>query len=329
MLRKRQNHYRRQPSLLFPVLTLLIISAMIAFGGAFYWDKLQQENIAEQEAELQNMEVEEIRLPSVEDDEPLPSDLPEEKPAEAPSQPTETPSEEAEEPAESEEPEQPKEQEEPLEEKPDEEEVAVRPNSNTSAIVPLGSEVDESYFADAAFIGDSLTQGLQLYDILDTNVVANKGINLQTIYNSDKIRVAEGYTSVFAELERIQPKKIYILLGTNDIAWRSEGDFVRLYGELIDNLRADHSDAELYIQSMFPVTSTYSNTDNGIDNQKLMTYNGLLMNLAAEKGCHYLDIHSALANENGTLPNEASPDGYHLNASHYKIWFNYLKNHVA
>lgn len=199
----------------------------------------------------------------------------------------------------------------------------------TSPMVPLCDEVEDSYFDDAVFVGDSLTQGLQLYDILDCEVLANRGINLDTVYNEDKIRVAEGYTGVFAELERIQPAKIYVLLGMNDIAWRDETNFRNLYGKLIDTIQEQHPDAILYIQSIFPVTDWYAKEDNGIDNEKVVTYNQMLMELVEEKGCYYLDVHSALIDENGALPEEASPDGIHLNAPYYKDWFGYLKTHVV
>lgn len=323
MSAKRRKYYGQRQSFLMPTLFLLLLSILIAFGGAVYWDKLQIENQQEQEALLQNQVEEEISLPQPENEEPSPVESTEtpssqEQKAETDSQETttETPAEQP-------------------EEKPSEQtETPVENNStpavkNTSAIVPLCGEVNDSYFTDAAFVGDSLTQGLQLYGVLDTHVVANKGINLQSIYNEDKIRVAEGYTSVFAELERIQPKKIYVQLGMNDIAWRSEGDFIRLYGDLVDNLKAAHPKAVLYVQSIFPVTGWYSLEDNGINNNKVNTYNALLTDLVAEKGCHYLDVHSVLADANGELPNEASPDGIHLNAPYYKSWFNYLKTHVA
>jgi len=314
MSAKRRKFYGQRQSFLLPTLLLLLLSALIAFGGAIYWDKLQLENQQEQEALLKNLQNEEISLPHPKSEDIVPEEAPK-SPSVTEVQNEEAKSEEA----------------APTEETPvePEQETILPVTGNTSAVVPLCAEADASYFADAAFVGDSLTQGLQLYDILDTNVIANKGINLQTIYNADKIRVAEGYTSVFAELERIQPNKIYIQLGMNDIAWRSEGDFIRLYGELIDNLKNAHPSATLYIQSIFPVTGWYSQEDNGINNNKVNAYNALLMDLVAEKGCHYLDVHSALIDANGELPNESSPDGIHLNAPYYKTWFNYLKTHVV
>ena len=304
-MRRRRYSYSRRNSTLMPTLLILVVALVAALGGAVYWDKVQEEQEKEQALLQQQMllEEEEIRLPTPANEEvSLVEEPAEETPAEAPEKTEE--SEETTPPAE-------------------EEPVKVEAN------VPESAEADESYFADAAFVGDSLTQGLQLYDILDTEVIANRGINLESIYNPDKIRVAEGYTSVFNELERIQPKKIYVQLGMNDIAWRTEKDFSRLYGELIDKIHSDFPESILYVQSIFPVTGWYAEKDNGIDNEKVVAYNKLLLDLANEKGCYYLDVHSALVNENGVLPDDMSPDGIHLNAPHYQKWFHYLKTHTV
>ena len=314
MHKRRKSYYKRSGSNLMPTLLILVVAMVAALGGAIYWDKQQAEaEAAEQAALSQPMVAEEITLPDPEADGTAESSE-EEPPAEtSEEQPSETETEEN--------------KDENSEGSQPQEVKAV--TSTADSTVAECAEVDASYFKDAAFVGDSLTQGLQLYDILDTNVIANRGVNLESIYQSDKIRVAEGYTSVFAELERIQPAKIYIQLGMNDIAWRTEKDFTRLYGELIDKVHDEFPDAELYIQSIFPVTNWYALEDNGIDNEKVVTYNQHLLELCVEKGCHYLDVHSALADENGVLPDAASPDGIHLNAPYYKDWFNYLKTHVA
>lgn len=316
--KRRKNYYGRSSSNLMPTLFVLVVAMVAALGGALYWDKQQDEAEAAELAALSQPVVEEeITLPDPEaDGVAAVTEESEETPAESSE---EQPAEDADENSD-------EEQDKENEEQPQEIKAVT---STAGSTVEECAEVDVSYFSDAAFVGDSLTQGLQLYDILDTNVIANRGINLESIYQADKIRVAEGYTSVFAELERVQPAKIYIQLGMNDIAWRTEKDFTRLYGELIDKVHDEFPDAELYIQSIFPVTNWYALEDNGIDNEKVVTYNQHLLDLCVEKGCHYLDVHSALIDENGVLPDEASPDGIHLNAPYYKDWFHYLKTHVA
>ena len=325
MHKRRKSYYNRRSSNLMPTLFVLVIAMVAALAGALYWDNQQAEaEAAEQAALSQPVIEEEITLPHPEADGVVAvTEESEEKPAESSE---EQPAEDADKDAEEKEEEKDAESEEPSEEQPQEIKAVT---STAGSTVAECAEVDASYFIDAAFVGDSLTQGLQLYDILDTNVIANRGINLESIYKADKIRVAEGYTSVFAELERIQPAKIYIQLGMNDIAWRTEKDFTRLYGELIDKIHNEFPEAELYIQSIFPVTNWYALEDNGINNEKVVTFNQHLLELCVEKGCHYLDVHSALMDENGVLPDAASPDGIHLNAPYYKNWFNYLKTHVA
>ena len=323
--KRRKSYYNHRSSNLMPTLFVLVIAMVAALAGALYWDNQQAEaEAAEQAALSQPVIEEEITLPDPESDGVVAvTEESEEKPAESSE---EQPAEDADKDAEEKEEEKDAESEEPSEKQPQEIKAVT---STAGSTVAECAEVDASYFADAAFVGDSLTQGLQLYDILDTNVIANRGINLESIYKADKIRVAEGYTSVFAELERIQPAKIYIQLGMNDIAWRTEKDFTRLYGELIDKVHNEFPEAELYIQSIFPVTNWYALEDNGINNEKVVTFNQHLLELCVEKGCHYLDVHSALMDENGVLPDAASPDGIHLNAPYYKNWFNYLKTHVA
>ncbi len=351
MLNRRRHHYSRRSSALMPTLVIVLISMVAALGGAIYWDKQQEEAHSEEVALLEQrvIEEEEIRLPDPEadgvvlsaDDKEVPAD---ESPSEEKNKNDEI-EEQVEETVEEDEKKsesEPSEKENPMEDKEEEskEEEPTSPPApategkrpaapSSSAVVKTGDEVDASYFADAVFVGDSLTQGIQLYGIIDTTVLANRGINLQTVYKEDKIRVAEGYTGVIPELKRIQPAKIYVQLGMNDIAWRTQKDFNKLYGELIDNIKDTVPGATIYIQSIFPVTNWYSLEDNGIDNSKVVTYNQGLSELAAEKDCHYLDVHSALINDNGVLPDEASPDGIHLNGPYYQRWFTYLKTHVA
>ncbi len=325
MFNRRRHRYSHRSSLLMPTLAIVLVSLVAALGGAIYWDKQQEEARSKDVTSIEQrvIEEEEITLPDPEADGVVLTA--EEEKAEEAAPEEEKPFEE-----EASEESSPEAAEDPTEEAaPPQEEETVTAIAPISTAVKASEEVDPAYFTDAVFVGDSLTQGIQLYDIIDTTVLANKGINLQSIHKNDKIRVAEGYTGVLPELERIKPDKVYVQLGMNDIAWRTQGDFIKLYGTLIDEIKDIVPDATLYIQSIFPVTGWYSKEDNGIDNDKVLTYNQALAELAAEKGCYYLDVHSALINENGVLPDEASPDGIHLNGPYYQRWFSYLKTHTA
>ncbi len=301
MTNRKKRRRSHSSSFLIPALAIVVVSMAAAWAGVVYWDKQEESNSAGAENTEQQVSQEESETPDTEAEKTVleKENVPEED---------SNGDEENEEDTSSEEPEEVPEV--------------------FDAGVPECEEIDPAYFSDAVFVGDSLTQGIQLYKIIDTTVLANKGINLQSIYKTDKIRVSEGYTGVLPELERIQPSKIYVQLGMNDIAWRTKGDFIKLYGELIDEIRTTVPDATIYIQSVFPVTGWYSDKDNGIDNAKIVEYNKSLFELAEEKECYFLNVHSALIDENGVLPDSASPDGIHLQADYYQRWFTYLKTHV-
>ena len=56
----------------------------------------------------------------------------------------------------------------------------------------------------------------------------------------------------------------------------------------------------------------------------------ILQDMAEENNYYYLNVAEAFADENGCLPEEASPtDGMHFGPKYYEVWFDYLKNHVA
>ena len=62
----------------------------------------------------------------------------------------------------------------------------------------------------------------------------------------------------------------------------------------------------------------------------LKTVNEQLAQLAASKGCVYLDLWEALADGEGNLKEMiAAPDGVHLSAGNgYGAWVTYLRNHA-
>ena len=231
-------------------------------------------------------------------------------------------------------PQEPEEAEEPVplqeeEETPQEEED----QAFTGSFVEESPRVDSSYFDDAVFIGDSVTDGIKAYGLMsNTTVLANKGLNPSTMLTDAKIKTDSGYVTVLQALEAIQPppKKVYIMQGANGIAWFDIPTMMNLYGQLIDRVKELCPDSVIYLQSILPVTSSYSDAENGITNNKINEYNNAIAQLAEEKQVYFLNVAQALKDENGALPEEASPtDGMHFGPTYYTKWFDYLKTHTV
>ena len=200
-------------------------------------------------------------------------------------------------------------------------------------IISKSERVKSTYFDDAAFVGDSITLGMQTYDVMaNTTIMANTGLNPQSILTEAKIRTEDGYITALEALEQADPKKIYILLGVNSIGYDKE-TFKNLYAEFVEAVKNQHPDSIIYIQSMMPVTLAYETSDNNpydVTNEKIDSYNQVVSDMAKELGVYYLDVASALKDEAGSLPNDASPtDGIHFGPAYYTKWFDYLKTHTA
>ncbi len=197
-------------------------------------------------------------------------------------------------------------------------------------VVPKGDWVDSSYFDDAAFVGDSITYGLQVYNTMtNATIIAHTGINPQTILTKSVIIDGEETLTILEALEKDDPAKIYVMLGANGVAFLDEETMMGFYGDLIDGITQQHPDATVYVQSILPVTAEKS-LEEGYSNDRIDQYNIALMNLAKEKGVYYLNVAEAFKDENGALPTEASPkDGMHFGATYYMKWFDYLKSHAV
>lgn len=196
--------------------------------------------------------------------------------------------------------------------------------------VPASDPVEDSYFDDAVFIGDSRTEGLILHTGLSNAVsYAYKGLMVDTVFTKPAVNKDGQKVSVMDALGSASFSKVYIMLGINETGWVYSQIFQDKYGEIIDGIREINPDAAIYIQEIMPVSNEVSSTHSYITNDKIREYNGLLRELAEEKRVFYVDAGSAVAAADGSLPEDAASDGIHFVKSYCEKWLNYLKTHTA
>ena len=192
--------------------------------------------------------------------------------------------------------------------------------------------MDKSYFADAAFVGDSRTDGFLLFSGVKNgkNLTAN-GLSIFHLSSRQCIRVGEqSYTPL--EALALEPyAKVYLSLGINELGYRNDPAFYQAYCETIDAIRACQPDAVIYIQALIPLNEEKIAETGGRDylkNDHLRVYNELMRQVAEEKQVVFLDVYSALE-QDGSLPYDASRDGVHLSVDYYKLWLDYLRRHTV
>lgn len=199
-----------------------------------------------------------------------------------------------------------------------------------SRSVPLSEPVDNSYFDDAVFIGDSRTEGLITNTGLsNTTAYTYKGLMVDTVFTKPVIRRGENRVSVMDALKTTSFSKIYIMFGINENGWPYNDVFIHKYEEIIDAVREINPDAVIYVQEIMPVTNQVSATHSYIRNGKIAEFNRLLRQMAQEKQVYFIDTASAVAASDGSLPADAAFDGIHLKKDYCKKWLDYLKSHTA
>ena len=199
---------------------------------------------------------------------------------------------------------------------------------------PSCGQVDLNYFADAAFLGDSLTVGFSDYSINlgGALICGYTGVGPDAIVNRSAVKSSVRGSEVAMDvLTAAQPKKLYILLGTNTLTTLGAADrFLAYYGQMLDQLRQALPGCVIYVQSIPPVRPQAAAEKPGLASDVLRSVNEQLAKLAADKGCVYLDLWETFADENGNLKEMlAAPDGVHFSAGNgYGAWVTYLRNHA-
>ena len=218
---------------------------------------------------------------------------------------------------------------------PPEEDSAAEPVSeyDFSQPVPEGEAVDNSYFEDAAFIGDSRTDGFLLYSGIGCgeNLTSN-GLSIFKLAEKKAITIDGTKYTLLEALALKQYGKVYLSLGINELGYNNDQGFYDAYCQAIDLIRESQPNAVIYIQGLIPLNETVIAETGGasyLKNDHLLIYNDLMKQVAEEKHVTFLDLNPVFTDEDGQLPRDASTDGIHLRKSYCQQWLDYLQTHTV
>lgn len=189
------------------------------------------------------------------------------------------------------------------------------PTTKADTIDASSVKIDESLFKDVVFVGDSITEGIRDFGMIDSShVVADKGL---TLLKAQKM---------VGTIVKKNPKKIVVLLGLNDILYNiTPQKYAENYKKFIGMIQSQLPNTKIYVQTIFPVTkeATQKPAYKGyLSLQKIVDFNNSLKGIADGNKVIFMDIYSDFADANGYLPHEYTHDGIHLDYAYYKIWLN-------
>lgn len=178
-------------------------------------------------------------------------------------------------------------------------------DSWNNCIEKLDMEVDVVFFGDSETAGGDFQKAFP--DV--------KSINLGYIGEDVK-----GMLRRVDAIAAVKPKKVFLMAGINGLQQQTVDDFAYWYAALVDAIQNAVPEAELYIESILPVTGYSDYCDNG----KIREANIVLQRLATERNIPYIDIYYAYAYD-GALANTMSYDGLHLTEEAYDIWYDAIR----
>lgn len=202
-------------------------------------------------------------------------------------------------------------------------------NPDSPAIVQkAASPVDDSYFADAAFIGDSRMEGFRnASGITQGRFFTSVGMSLSSMTSGDVIQTSDGNITVAAALSGGSYSKIYIMLGTNDLGEYDWDAFKEGFVSVTKRFQEIQPGALIYICSVIYVEESKVSSGEYINNANVDKINSILLGICEEQGYHYLDLNEFLSNGYGSLIDGASSDGVHIYPDYCKQMLDYLKSH--
>ena len=184
------------------------------------------------------------------------------------------------------------------------------------------------------FTGSSLMEQFPVNELLMTNgmdqVIYNRGIGGFT--TMDMLEYME--EMVFGT----EPSRIFINIGTNDIGspdYQLEALLER-YEEIIVRIQERLPEAQINMMAYYPVNETDKIPEGEWGktafvtrtNENLNIANAAIENLAAKKGCRFINVNEGLADERGKLKKEYTIEGIHMYANGYQVVLQNLKKYL-
>lgn len=187
----------------------------------------------------------------------------------------------------------------------------------------------KKFFKDSLFIGDSRTEGLLLYTDLSiySTFYSKVGLNITSANNNPFVKLGNKQVTILQALKKKKFKKIYIMLGFNELNWPYEKVFFERYEAFIREIEKLQPKATIYLQSVLHVTKEHSMNDPAEKNSRINKFNKKIKAMQNGKNIKYININPCFDDKERALNAESTTDGIHLKAPYYDTWMKYLVLH--
>ena len=167
------------------------------------------------------------------------------------------------------------------------------------------------------FVGNSITEGGNWSELFPEKNIMNRGIGGD---------ISEGVLKRLDEIIRHQPSKLFISIGTNDIAKGVEQTAIlQNYRTILETVKAQSPATKIYVQSVLPVGK---DVIFGHNNEKIVLLNTEIKKLCTQMKITYIDLYQSFIDNTGYLNPAYTNDKLHLMGKGYLVWKGLIEQYV-
>ena len=202
--------------------------------------------------------------------------------------------------------------------------ASVSPDDAVQSQEPASTDSEKPRFPDTLFVGDSRTLGLSEYaDLGDADVFASSGMNVYKLFETRLSIPRLGKTDLTQLLCSKQYKRIYIMLGINELGYDFQ-QTVQKYSTVITQIQELQPAAVLFLEANLHVTAEKSDSDNLYNNISIDRINQYIAGLCVGEKLIYVNVNEFFDDGNGNLAASYTNDQVHVLGKYYAQWADWL-----
>ena len=210
-------------------------------------------------------------------------------------------------------------------------EAEAQPETQDESAEQVQTETPRTSYEDTALVGNSHVSSFFTYNALPGAACYYRvGLNVNSVFEQPMTQGDDTETPVIELLKNKDFSHIIFFFGENELGWSNREAFIEEYTEVIETARSYCPDAVIYLSAIPPVSAGVSaQNENNTNNTSIQACNEEIKQIAADNDAVYVDAFSALAGEDGSLPDNAAADGIHPAEEYTQKWAELLKQSIA
>ena len=210
-------------------------------------------------------------------------------------------------------------------------EAEAQPETQDESAEQIREETQRTSYEDTALVGNSYVSGFFTYNALPGAACYYRvGLNVNSVFEQPMTQGDDTETPVIELLKNKDFSHVIFFFGENELGWSNREAFIEEYTEVIESARSYCPDAVIYLSAIPPVSAEVSEqNENNTNNTSIQACNEEIKQIAADNDAVYVDAFSALAGDDGSLPDNAAADGIHPAEEYTQKWAELFKQSIA